>query len=347
MQNAATPSPRPHLFRRGPTYLLYGASVLALSLATFGVVRFLPGILVSAFWLTVYCSRHRPTALLYASTAVVAVCGLACCLIPAMAATNEPARRAECRAKLRNLGLALHNYHDVYGSFPPAYTTDETGRRLHSWRVLLLPFVDQAPLYDRIDLREPWDRPRNREVLHRMPQVFACPMKSIGDNCTSYLAVAGDGGVWPGSGTTSIPEIHDGPEQTIVVVECLSEIHWAEPRDLELDEAARQLESSEARDIHGKWHWKDTVLYEYLHGGHVLFADGEVRFAPGGTDQATWRGLLTIDDALPGQDWDRIAATSFRVRRLRIGNCLRLAAFVVLALLPLRWVWDDRMAGRI
>jgi hypothetical protein len=264
-----------------------------------------------------------------------------------MAASNEPADRIRCRDNLRNIGLALHNYHDEYGSFPPAYTTDDTGRRLHSWRVLILPFVDQAPLYDRLNLSEPWNGPRNHDVLYAAPDVFRCPTTDSGDSHTSYVAVVGNGTIWPGTDTTTIPEIQDGPDKAILVVECRTGIHWAEPRDLEFDEALKVLESSEERDIHGHWHWKDTLFYEYLHGSHVLFANGEVRFAPNGTEQTTWRGLVTINDAAPGRDWDWIATNSFQVRTLRIGNCLRLAVFVVLMLLPLRWVWNNGWQGVI
>jgi hypothetical protein len=284
--NESTP-PRPDNLRRDLTYLLYGFAILALSITTFGWIGVLPGILIPVFWLTVYCNSRRPMALAYALTVVVSVYLLICLCWPAVSRVTESGRRTQCRNSLYNIGLALHNYHDEYGSFPPAYTTDEDGRRLHSWRTLILYFVDQGPLLNQVDLSEPWDSPHNRELLSEVPGIYACPTTlNERDNTTSYLAVVGEGTVWPGTGTISIPEINDGLEQTILVVECDAGFHWAEPRDLELDEALTLLSSSEERDIHG--HGQDTVFHDYQHGSHLLFADGRVRFAPIGTDQATW-----------------------------------------------------------
>ena len=72
-------------------------------------------------------------------------------MLPAQRRAREPARRSQCKNNLKQIGLALHNYHETYGAFPPAYTVDADGKRLHSWRTLILPYLDQAPLYDKID----------------------------------------------------------------------------------------------------------------------------------------------------------------------------------------------------
>src|SRR5579864_1434043 len=72
------------------------------------------------------------------------VCGLFACLIPPMGHPPEASWRAQCKNNLKYIGQALHNYHDTFGSFPPAYIADSNGRPMHSWRVLLLPFFDQA-----------------------------------------------------------------------------------------------------------------------------------------------------------------------------------------------------------
>ncbi|MFN0054259.1 MAG: DUF1559 domain-containing protein, partial [Planctomycetales bacterium] len=83
--------------------------------------------------------------------AVLLVCGgiLAALLLPAVQQAREAARRTQCKNNLHQIGLALHNYHDAFNSFPPAYIPDASGRPMHSWRVLILPFLDQAPLYQR------------------------------------------------------------------------------------------------------------------------------------------------------------------------------------------------------
>jgi Protein of unknown function (DUF1559) len=67
---------------------------------------------------------------------------------------GEAARRAQCRNNLKQIALALHDYHQQYGVLPPAYVADASGRPMHSWRVLLLPFLEQQSLYDQYDFRK-------------------------------------------------------------------------------------------------------------------------------------------------------------------------------------------------
>ena len=69
----------------------------------------------------------------------------------------------------------MHNYHDTYGTFPPAATTDGADKPLLSWRVAILPFLEQQPLYEQFHLDEPWDSPHNKTLIEQMPQVYAIP----------------------------------------------------------------------------------------------------------------------------------------------------------------------------
>ena len=93
----------------------------------------------------------------------------------AIGQAREAARRSQCKNNLKMIGLALQNYHDMYRSFPPAFVADENGKPMYSWRVLLLPHLEHAPLYKKYDLSQPWDSPANKAVLDNMPDVFACP----------------------------------------------------------------------------------------------------------------------------------------------------------------------------
>lgn len=72
--------------------------------------------------------------------------------------------RRKCLNNLHMFGLALHNYHDRYGSFPPAVVLDEHGNAAHSWRTILLPDVDAMPLYRQYRFDEPWNSPHNRDI---------------------------------------------------------------------------------------------------------------------------------------------------------------------------------------
>jgi hypothetical protein len=125
-------------------------------------------------------------------------------LLPATQMPHDALRRPQCRNNFKQIGLALHNYHDVYGSFPPAYTVDASGRRLHSWRTLILPFVDQAPLYMKIDLSKPWDDPVHAEIARTAVSTFACPEFQSERHLTLYHAVvANDSILKPGASAKS------------------------------------------------------------------------------------------------------------------------------------------------
>lgn len=204
-------------------------------------------------------------------------------LLPAVQAAREAARRAQCGNNLKQIGLALHNYHEVYKSFPPAYTVDEGGRPLHSWRTLILPFIEQAALYSQIDLNEPWDSPHNQAFHHTLVAQFQCP--SAGPGC-AYTAIVGPGTVLSGSKPVAMRDIVDGTSNSIAVVETMpSGRSWMEPVDLSLDQMTFAPNWSKAEMSSG-----------HPGGVQVLFADGSVRFLSNTIDSATLKNLITIND---------------------------------------------------
>src|SRR5262245_6645518 len=96
-------------------------------------------------------------------------------LLPAVQAAREAARRMQAHNHLKQIGLAMQNYHDVYGEFPPAVVKDASGKPLYSGRVLLLPFLEEKPLFDQFDKSQAWDSPANLLARHRVPKVFTDP----------------------------------------------------------------------------------------------------------------------------------------------------------------------------
>jgi hypothetical protein len=132
--------------------------------------------------------------------------------------------------------LAVANYYDNNGSLPPAYIADESGKPMHSWRVLLLPYMEQSELYEAYDFSEPWDGPNNRKLFQRRPRAYAFPNAEKGGSVTNYLAVIGPQTAWPGAEPAVHKEIYANSGSTILVVENHgSGIHWTEPRDLQFD----------------------------------------------------------------------------------------------------------------
>ena len=320
-------------------YVVYGVALFALSVMTFGPAGVWPGLLIPLGWGYVFLSRSRPDAL--ARVVIALVVGLLALsvFLPVVQQARGASRRNTCKNNLRHIGLALHNFHDVHGSFPPAYAIDENGRPLHSWRVLLLPYLDEGELYVQLDLKKPWDDPANLALLtERMPEVYRCPSTSgSGANTTHYIAVTGEGTAWPVEGASRIADFTDGTSNSALVVECDAGIPWYEPRDLTLAEALPVLTSLDGEAALG--HVMRDFLYDDFIGRHVVLADGSARFLSHGLDADVWRELLLIDDG-SGNEWDS-AATRAEVKseRLKFGNCVRLGVFLFLAIFPLPWVW--------
>lgn len=130
--------------------------------------------------------------------------------------------------------MAVANYHDTNGHYPPPFVRGPDGRPWHSWRVLVLPFIEQHELHKQYRFDEPWDGPNNRQLADRMPRIFRFhSSKSDGNTTTNYLAVVGEETVWHPTKRVTTGEMTDGLSTTILIVENRGAgIHWMEPRDL-------------------------------------------------------------------------------------------------------------------
>src|SRR5262249_13538594 len=94
--------------------------------------------------------------------------------VPKVQHAREAARSLQCMGHLNQLHVAFHNYHDTYGCFPPAYVADANGKPIHSWRVLMLPFIDEVHLYEKYRFDEPWNGPNNRRLANQLNWRFHC-----------------------------------------------------------------------------------------------------------------------------------------------------------------------------
>lgn len=132
--------------------------------------------------------------------------------------------------------MAVANYHSAHGHSPPAYVVGPDGRAWHSWRVLVLPYIEESKLYAEYNFAEPWDGPHNRTLAERMPRTYRFHGSESGGNVTAnYLAVVGEGTAWPGSATITDADVADNRGSTILLVENDGAgVHWMEPRDLPL-----------------------------------------------------------------------------------------------------------------
>jgi len=194
---------------------------------------------------------------------------------------GEAARRSQCKNNLKQIALALYNYETDYHALPPAYTVDADGKPLHSWRTLILPYLDQRPLYETIDLSKPWDDPANAEALKTGLSVFHCPSDSCPKNHTTYLASAASNGCFRLTETRLLSEITDGLSETLMVIEVPSDrsVPWMSPKDA--DERLVMSIGPESKLAHAG-------------GTQAALCDGSVRFLSVAIPAATRRALISI-----------------------------------------------------
>ncbi len=211
--------------------------------------------------------------------------GLLGSLVRAVDRAREAARASQCFC-IKQIAIALYLYHDTYGSFPPAYVADATGKPMHSWRVLILPFMELDSLYKSYNMAEPWDGPNNRKLLDQRPSVYHCPSRNCGSTLTSYAMIVGPGTAFPGAGTTKLGDIRDGADRTIMIAEIANvDIAWTEPRDLDVRTMSWIINDPSKPSI-SSFHSRAPTL---------LFADGSVRGFSTFPPPATLKAMATID----------------------------------------------------
>ncbi|MEX1233143.1 MAG: DUF1559 domain-containing protein [Planctomycetaceae bacterium] len=203
-------------------------------------------------------------------------------------------RGSTCKNNLKQIGLALHNYHDAHGSFPPAYLADEHGRPMHSWRVLILPFMDHHKLYDEYRFDEPWNGPHNITLQDRIPEGYRCPTyqrqlqerktdSEFSQRLTNYVVIESPTAVFDGTHAPTISEITDGTDKTILVVDVNQHaVHWMQPDEITPDDFFNELRFA-----------ADGKRALHPMGLQVLMADGAVRYISSTTPIKTVLALIT------------------------------------------------------
>jgi hypothetical protein len=170
-------------------------------------------------------------------------------------------KRMASNNNLRQIGIALHNYHSTYGELPPAIVTDANGKPLYSGRVLLLPYLEQSGLYQQFDKSQAWDSPANLPLSQQAIPVFQDPTNADRPKTRSdYVFVVGPGTLFETGAKTRFGDVSDGLSNTIAIVETkMGPDNWAAP--IEWDATA-----------------SNPAPGNYPGGQMVLFADGSVQF---------------------------------------------------------------------
>ncbi|MGL6227211.1 MAG: DUF1559 domain-containing protein [Thermoguttaceae bacterium] len=202
-------------------------------------------------------------------------------LIPAVSGARAAGRNMMCVNNEKQIALAMNNYHDAKKTFPPAYSVDEDGKPLHSWRVLLLPFLDQTGLADQIRLDEPWNSEWNQRFADQMPQVYRCPSSpDFSSSSSNYSVVVGPDTLFPDLADrdpadlnrgTMMKDMNWGTSNTILVIERPNRdgVNWMRPdKETSFEEATQKDFLTKYQTPQGRCHPS---------GFHVAFADSAVK----------------------------------------------------------------------
>ncbi|MBN1910872.1 MAG: DUF1559 domain-containing protein [Pirellulales bacterium] len=217
---------------------------------------------------------------------------------PAIVSQGHERGRLSCAFQLQKIAEALRAYHADHGCFPPACVRDANGKPMHSWRVLILPYLDHEDLRKAYRMDEPWDSPHNQTLIPSIPEEYECWRECLESNSkpgvATYVAVMGDETVWPKDRRVRMDDVVDGLDKTILLVEASADlaIPWTEPRDISLDDVVAGTSSR-----------PDSGPPPGLDGPHSLLlgvtADGAARGFPRDTSAEKLRALLTVAGGEP------------------------------------------------
>ena len=222
-------------------------------------------------------------------------------LLPAVQQARVAARRAQSKNNLKQIAIALHNYHEVYGSFPAGTVPNEklkVEERL-SWIVSILPFIDQAPLFDVIDMEESWDEGDNSDWTAVVIPTLVNPQVADGKKgATHYVAIAGIGKDAPTLPVTSpkagafgynrklkFRDVRDGTSNTVGVSEASKKYgSWGQGGNSTIRSLTKKPY------INGP----DGIGGPFPGGCNMMLLDGSVRFMSENIDPSVMEALVTI-----------------------------------------------------
>jgi len=209
------------------------------------------------------------------------------CLLPATAADDPPPVTARDKRvsvnNLKQIGLAFHNYGSTFADKWPANVLDKDGKPLLSWRVLILPYIEQDNLYKQFKLDEPWDSANNKALIEKMPKVYAPVRVKAKAGETFYQTMTGPGTLFDKHKPRyMIGNIPDGTANTGLVYEAGTPVVWTKPQDMAIDAK------------------KPLPKLGGLFGGdfNVCMADGSVKSLKKTADEEHLKYLIMADDGM-------------------------------------------------
>jgi len=200
-------------------------------------------------------------------------------LAPVLLALREVKHRNVAMDNLKRISVAFHDYHKEHNHFPPAIVLGPDGKTPHSWRVELLPYLDQKSLHQEYKMNEPWNSNHNKKVLAKIPAVFRNPNDNGMIINTSYFAVVGKNTAFGNKNGVKLSDITDGAKNTILIVETKLNVPWSKPEDIIYD-------------------GNKNLIFGGFHPGyfHILLCNGLVEAFSNNISKEGLQYLLEIND---------------------------------------------------
>ncbi len=211
-------------------------------------------------------------------------------LLPAVQKVREAASRAASMNNLKVMVLAMQNYHDANHHLPAAAICDRNGKPLLSWRVAILPYIEQEQLYRQFKLDEPWDGPNNRKLLAQMPLIYKLPGDDLTPpDHTHYQVFVGNDAAFDRRRGRSIADFPDGLSNTILIFAADKAVPWTKPEDVDFNPNSPIL----------------PLLSRHFRSGFmVALADASVRIVPTSVSENTLKAAITRNRGeVLGPDW--------------------------------------------
>lgn len=211
---------------------------------------------------------------------VLVIMVLVALLIPTFQGARDAARRPQSKNNLKQIGLALHNYHNIHRVFPPGGIETTDGKPYHSWQTMILPFVEHASLYNQIDFDQPWSAPENQAFFTQEIPYYLNPAipERVSPNGLSLSHYVGNELFMGPNGNMRLRDITDGTSNTIMAVETGEKFKpWGDPTNI-----------AKPADIMGA-----GKKSPFTGGNHVLMGDGAVRFVSENIDPSVLKALST------------------------------------------------------
>lgn len=208
---------------------------------------------------------------------------------------REQSLKKKTANNLQQLMLAMFKYSDANLTFPPAFTSKD-GKPLLSWRVAILPYLDQKSLYEEFHLDEPWDSTHNKALIAKMPDVYSAPTSQHHDGRTVYLTPRGDRTAFPGYKLVPFHKFTDGLANTIAIVEINDDcaVPWTKPDDWKFDS---DDPSGEVRVQGNRRHNAKPQFGGHYGGGfNAALCNGSVLFISDEIGDRNMKGAFIRDD---------------------------------------------------